>query len=96
LAQTAGNPSLSHSSSNRGQEYLGLYPDWKLIDVDIGPHLGRLTGKDEGETLRSQLGITPAGSLEEKSCSGPLTETPAQLKSGPEGFRNVLKGLDRC
>jgi hypothetical protein len=36
----------------KGQEYLGLYPDWQLIDFDIGRHLGRLTGRNEGETLR--------------------------------------------
>ena len=39
-------------SSFKGQEYLGLYPDWQLIDFDIGRHLGRLTGESEGETLR--------------------------------------------
>lgn len=46
-----------HSTGDdfKGQEYLGLYPDWKLIDFDIGRRLGRLTGKDEGETLRQAV-----------------------------------------
>jgi hypothetical protein len=42
----------SAGGSFKGQEYLGLYPDWQLIDFDIGRHLGRLTDRNEGETLR--------------------------------------------
>ena len=37
----------------------------------------------------SQLVIRVAGSVEEKSCSGLLTETSDQLKNGPEGFRKT-------
>lgn len=35
----------------RGQEYLGLYPEFQFIDFDIGRHIGRLTGENVGETL---------------------------------------------
>ena len=42
----------SDGGSFNGQEYLGLYPAWEIINFDIGRHLGRLTGPNEGETLR--------------------------------------------
>jgi len=45
IVQSAGN-------TFKGQEYLGLYPDWQLIDFDLGRHLGRLTARNEGETLK--------------------------------------------
>lgn len=35
-----------------GQEYIGLYPQFELIDFNIGRHLGRLTGANVGETLK--------------------------------------------
>ncbi len=35
-----------------GQEYLGLYPAYQLIDFEnIGERLGRFTGRNEGKTL---------------------------------------------
>lgn len=46
IVQTAGG-------GFSGQEYLGLYPTWQLIDfAGIGRHLGRLTKLNEGETLK--------------------------------------------
>lgn len=42
----------SDGGSFAGQEYLGLYPAWQFINFDIGRHLGRLTGSNEGETLK--------------------------------------------
>jgi hypothetical protein len=38
-----------------GQEYLGLYPTFELVDFDIGRHLGRLTGENVGETLEQAV-----------------------------------------
>jgi len=38
----------------QGQEYLGLYPAYELIDFKgLGPHLGKFTGPNEGETLKT-------------------------------------------
>lgn len=45
----------SAGSSFRGQEYLGLYPEFQLVDFDIGRHLGRLTGENEGQTLEQAV-----------------------------------------
>jgi len=39
----------------KGQEYLGLYPEFQLVDFDIGRHLGRLTGENKGETLEQAV-----------------------------------------
>jgi hypothetical protein len=44
-------------ASFEGQEYLGLYPTWELIQFDEGTRIGRITGKNSagknlGETLR--------------------------------------------
>jgi hypothetical protein len=45
----------SGGSSFSGQEYLGLYPTWQLIDFTSGRHLGRLTKANEGETLKQAV-----------------------------------------
>jgi hypothetical protein len=42
----------SEGGSFTGQEYLGLYPTWQIIDFDIGRHIGRLTAPNQGETLK--------------------------------------------
>jgi hypothetical protein len=42
----------SEGGSFVGQEYIELYPAWEFINFDIGRHLGRLTGSNEGETLK--------------------------------------------
>lgn len=39
----------------KGQEYLGLYPEFQLVDFNIGRHLGRLTGENKGETLEQAV-----------------------------------------
>jgi hypothetical protein len=43
----------SAGGSFEGQEYLSLYPAWRLISFkNIGQHLGRFTSGNEGETLK--------------------------------------------
>lgn len=40
----------------KGQEYLGLYRSYELIDfAEIGAQLGRMTGVLRGETLKSDV-----------------------------------------
>lgn len=40
----------------QGQEYLGLYPPFELIDFKgIGLHFGKFTGTNEGKTLKSAV-----------------------------------------
>lgn len=36
----------------RGQEYVGLYPKFEMINFTSGRHLGRMTGQSTGETLK--------------------------------------------
>jgi len=46
----------SAGSSFKGQEYIGLYPNWELINFkNIGQHLGRLIGNNQGDTLREAV-----------------------------------------
>jgi hypothetical protein len=38
----------------RGQEYLGLYPNYELINFEcLGNRIGRLTGRRQGEMLKT-------------------------------------------
>jgi hypothetical protein len=49
IVQTSGG-------SFQGQEYLGLYPPYELINFkDDGRHLGRFTGPHEGRTLKTAV-----------------------------------------
>jgi hypothetical protein len=36
-----------------GQEYLGLYPSYQMINFDIGERLGRFTGPNKGQLLKA-------------------------------------------
>jgi hypothetical protein len=48
-------PIVETANSNfAGQEYLGLYPAYQLIDfTSDGRHLGRIIGQDKGERLKT-------------------------------------------